>query len=238
MNTSPAVKALVFDTFGTVVDWRGGIAKELSTWATRQHGARDWERFADQWRSRYQPQLERVRSGEIAWTKLDDLHAEVLNQLLLQFDLGNVDKAERRRFNTVWHRLPPWPDAVAGLTRLKRNYVIGPLSNGNVSLLVNLAKHSALPWDVLFSAEHFEHYKPHCATYLGVCRQLDLPPAEVMMCAAHNDDLRAARAQGLKTAFIVRPTEHGPSQTTDLVPETDWDIVATDFIDLARQLGA
>lgn len=231
------VKAIVFDTFGTVVDWRGSIVRDLSAWGATQGIDADWARLADAWRARYQPQLERVRSGEIAFAPLDALHAEALGQLLPRFGLERLDEAQRRHVNRVWHRLYPWPDALPGLERLKRRYTIGPLSNGNVALLVDLSKRAGLPWDAIFSAEHFGHYKPQPETYLGVARQLDLAPAEVMLCAAHNADLRGARACGLASAFIARPTEHGPGQTKDLAAEEDWDVVAADIDDLAGRMG-
>ena len=232
-----AVRAIVFDTFGSVVDWRGSIAADLSAWGAREGVQADWAALADAWRGRYQPQMERVRSGAIAWRKLDDLHAEALAELLPGFGLEGLNATQRAHVNRVWHRLTPWPDAVPGLTRIKRRFLIGPLSNGNIALLANMAKRAVLPWDLIFSAEHFERYKPHPDTYLGVARQLDLAPAQVMMCAAHNDDLRAARAAGLRTAFFARPTEYGPAQHQDLAAEQDWDFIASDIEDLATQLG-
>ncbi len=232
-----AVKAIVFDTFGTVVDWRSSIASDLSAWGVAQNIHADWAQLADQWRACYGPQKDRVRQGEIPWTNLDDLHYEALCGLLPKLGLSALSEDQRRHINRVWHRLNPWADAVAGLARLKRRYILGPLSNGNVALLVNMAKHAGLPWDVIFSAEHFGHYKPHPQTYLGVCRQLYLNPGEVMLCAAHNYDLRAAGGLGLKTAFIARPSEYGPNQASDLVAEADWDIVAADMQDFARQMG-
>lgn len=231
------IKAIVFDTFGTLVDWRGSIARDLSAWAASQGiDGIDWTRLADLWRGRYQPQMERVRSGQRPWTKLDELHDESLRELLPLVGLPALSDEQRRHVNRVWHRLDPWPDVVPGLTRLKRRYIIGPLSNGNIALLTNLAKHAGLPWDIVFSAEHFERYKPQPETYLGVCRQLDLRPDEVMMCAAHNGDLRAARNAGLRTAFIARPSEYGPVQTTDLAAEEAWDVVADDVESLAQTM--
>ncbi|UVO32370.1 MULTISPECIES: haloacid dehalogenase type II [Bradyrhizobium] len=232
------VKAIVFDTFGTVVDWRGSIIRDLSAWGECEGVKADWAALADKWRGRYEPEKDRVRTGEIAWTNLDELHAHALDQVLAELDLEALSVDHRRHINRVWHRLEGWPDAVEGLTRIKRRYVIGPLSNGNVALLVNMAKHAGLPWDNVFSCELFRHYKPHPETYLGVCRLMYLDPAEVMMCAAHNGDLAAARAAGLKTAFIPRPTEHGPGQKTDLEPTQDWDVVANDVIELAERVGA
>lgn len=232
-----AVKAIVFDTFGSVVDWRGSIVRDLSAWGAAQGLHADWARLADLWRGRYQPQMQRVRSGALPWTQLDDLHHESLCELLPLLGLPKLSDAQREHINKVWHRLDPWPDAVPGLTRLKRRYTIGPLSNGNIALLVDLAKHGGLPWDAIFSAEHFGRYKPDPQTYLGTCRQLGLPPAAVMMCAAHNDDLRAARAAGLATGFFARPTEYGPGQANDMQAEQDWDVVAGDIEDLAARMG-
>jgi 2-haloacid dehalogenase len=222
------VRAIVFDTFGTVVDWRASIVRDLGAWGQSQGITADWERLADLWRSNYEPQKDRVRRGDIPWTNLDDLHAEALRLILPQLGL-DLSEEQRHHVSRVWHRLSAWPEAVAGLERLKTRYIIGPMSNGNIALLVNMAKHAHLPWDAIFSAEHFQRYKPHPDTYLGVCRQLDLQPAQVMMCAAHNYDLRAARALGLKTGFIPRPLEYGPTQKTDLVAEEAWDAVATDM---------
>ncbi len=235
-NGLSSVKAIVFDTFGTVVDWRTSIIADLGQWGASQQIQADWSQLVDAWRGRYEPQKERVRRGEIGWTNIDDLHHEALRSLLPEFGLSSLSEEQQLHLNRVWHRLNAWPDAVMGLTRLKARYVIGPLSNGNVALLVNMAKHANLPWDAIFSCEHFQRYKPHPDTYLGVCRQMYLSPGEVMMCAAHNYDLRAARSVGLKTAFVPRPTEYGPQQTTDLTPQQDWDIVASDLNDLARQM--
>jgi 2-haloacid dehalogenase len=235
-TTHGAIKAMVFDTFGTVVDWRASIIRDLSAWGAQEGIAADWTKLADQWRGRYQPQIERVRRGSLPWTNVDELYLEALDELAPELGLSGLSASQRLHVNRVWERLDGWPDAVPGLTALKRRYIIGPLSNGNIALLVNMAKHAGLPWDSIFSCEHFQRYKPHPDTYLGVCRQLRLEPHEVMMCAAHNYDLRAARALGLKTAFIGRPTEYGPAQTADLVAEEDWDIIATDIEDLSRQM--
>jgi 2-haloacid dehalogenase len=231
------VQAIVFDTFGTVVDWRGSIARDLGAWGPTQNLQADWLRLADQWRARYQPQMERVRSGRIAFRKLDELHDECLDELLPMLGLHEVTPAQRAHINRAWHRLDPWPDSVPGLTRMKRRYFIAPLSNGNIALLANMAKRAGLPWDHIFSAETFQRYKPHPDTYLGVARQLDLAPEQVMMVAAHNSDLRAARACGLRTGFIPRLTEYGPPQDTDLRAEEAWDVIAADLEDLATRMG-
>lgn len=232
------VKVIVFDTFGTVVDWRSSISADLSDWGTRHGIDADWIKFADDWRGQYEPQKNRVRNGEIGWTNLDILHRDALDHVLALHDLAGLSDHQKDHINRVWHRLAGWPDAVAGLTRLKEKYVIGPLSNGNVALLVNMAKYAKLPWDMVFSCELFGHYKPHPETYRGIPRMMYLEPHQVMMCAAHNYDLAAAWACGLQTAFIPRPLEHGPDQTTDLAPSEQWDVIASDLVDLAEQMGA
>jgi 2-haloacid dehalogenase len=161
-----------------------------------------------------------------------------LDALLDEFGVKDVSEAERDHLNRAWHRLNPWPDSVEGLTRMKRRYVIGTLSNGNIALLTNMAKHAGLPWDCILSAENFRHYKPDPEAYLGTADTLGLKPHEVMLCAAHNSDLAAAKKQGLRTGFVARPSEYGPNQTRDLKAEQDWDAVGTDFVDLAKKLGA
>ncbi|KQX51328.1 MULTISPECIES: haloacid dehalogenase type II [unclassified Ensifer] len=231
------IKAIVFDTFGTVVDWRGSIINDLGVWGEQQGLDVDWAELVDRWRDRYNPQKARVRSGELPWTNLDELHLEALKAVFEEMGLPLLDEPRMLHINKVWHRLAGWSDASSGLHRLKRKFIIGPLSNANVAILVNMAKHADLPWDNIFSCELFRHYKPDPETYLGVCKMLYLEPKAVMMCAAHNYDLAAARDQGLKTAFIYRPTEYGPGQTTDLRAEQNWDYVASDLNDLAVQLG-
>ena len=235
-------KALTFDVFGTVVDWRTSIAREGRAFGERHGIEADWARFADDWRGLYQPSLSRVRNGERPWAPLDDLHRESLCALLgkLGVAIGDagVDGAAIDEFNRAWHRLDPWPDAVEGLTRLKRRYVLATLSNGNVALLVNMAKRAELPWDAVLGAEVARRYKPQPEAYLTTADLLGLPPGECMMVAAHNDDLRAAGSLGFRTAFVRRPAERGPGQTRDLGAEDDFDIVAEDFIDLAEMLGA
>ncbi len=236
-------KALTFDVFGTVVDWRTSIAREGRAFGER-HGIRaDWERFADDWRGLYQPSLSRVRDGERPWTPLDDLHRESLVEILERLGAapgaaGGPSAAAVDELNRAWHRLDPWPDAVEGLTRLKRRYVLATLSNGNVSLLVNMAKRAGLPWDAVLGAEVARHYKPQPEAYLTTARLLGLSPGECMMVAAHNDDLAAAAALGFRTAFVPRPAEHGPGQTRDLRAGHDFDVVAHGFIELADALGA
>jgi 2-haloacid dehalogenase len=233
---SPAVKALVFDVFGTVVDWRGSIIREGVALGRGRKLKVDWPAFADAWRAGYRPAMARVRSGELPWTKIDDLHRMILDDLLRRFPLGRLSANEIAHLNRVWHRLRPWPDARAGLAKLKRRHVIATLSNGNVALLTNLAKHAKLPWDCILSAEVVRHYKPDPETYLGAADLLGVKPGELMMVAAHKDDLHAARACGLKTAFVPRPREYGPAVKVDVSREPAFDVHARDFNDLARQL--
>ena len=215
------VRALVFDVFGTVVDWRSGVIRDVSVLAA-EHGADiDAASLADRWRAAYRPAMNQVRTGELPWTNLDGL-----------------DEAGRAWLTTCWHRLDPWPDAVAGLQRLKERHIIAAFSNGNVALLVNMAKWGGLPWDFVFSAELFRHYKPDPQTYLGAAELLGLVPAEVMLVAAHNDDLIAADGLGLATAFVPRPGDLGPNHQANREPARPYTRVAADFGDLADQLGA
>jgi 2-haloacid dehalogenase len=233
----PAVKALVFDVFGTVVDWRGSLIREGRLFGRRKKLKVDWEAFADAWRAGYRPAMARVRSGELPWTKIDDLHRMILEQLLVQFAIRGLREEDIDHLNRAWHRLRPWPDARAGLARLKRRHVIATLSNGNVSLLTNMARHARLPWDCILSAEVMRHYKPDPETYLGAADLLGVKPAELMLVAAHKDDLHAARACGLKTAFVPRPKEYGPAAVPDVSRDPAFDLHARDFNDLARQLA-
>lgn len=232
------VKALLFDVFGTVVDWRGSLIDELTAFGTARGIAADWTGLADAWRRAYVPSMDRVRRGELPWTILDDLHRASLERLVAEFGIAGLTAADLDQMNHAWHRLRPWPDSVPGLTRLKTRHVIATLSNGNVALLVNMAKHAGLPWDMVCAADLFRHYKPAPETYLGAARLLGLAPHEVMMAAAHNADLHAARSCGLKTAFIPRPTEYGPHQATDFAADSDWTVVAADIEDLAHRMGA
>jgi 2-haloacid dehalogenase len=231
------VQALVFDVFGTVVDWRSSVAREVATAARRIGVETDGIALADAWRGEYGPSMDRVRKGELPWTTIDVLHRAALDALLPRFGLDALDEAARDHLNRGWHRLDPWWDSVAGLRRLRQRYTLATLSNGNVALLANMAKHARLPWDVILSAELFGHYKPDPEVYDGACRLLDLPPAQVMMVAAHNGDLRAASGRGLATAFVARPTEYGPAQTRDLVADGPWDVVCASFTELASALG-
>jgi 2-haloacid dehalogenase len=231
------VRALTFDVFGTVVDWRSSIIREGVAFGTARALSADWAAFADRWRAMYQPAMEEVRSGRREWTKLDDLHRESLGKLVAEFGFTGVAAGDLDDLNRAWHRLDPWPDAVQGLTRLKRTYVLATLSNGNVALMVNMAKRAGLPWDAILGAEVTRHYKPRPACYLGTAAMLGLEPKECALVAAHNGDLAAAAALGFKTVFVPRPAEHGPGQTKDLTAERDWDVVARDFLDLADRLG-
>ena len=236
------VRALLFDVFGTVVDWRGSLIEQFSGWGAARGLVVDWPGFVDAWRGAYAPSMDRVRRGEVAWTNLDGLHLESLRVLAPRFGLvgadgAALDAAALEWVNRGWHRLRPWGDSVDGLRRLKAGFVISPLSNGNVALLVGMAKRAGLPWDLVLGAEVFRHYKPDPETYLGAAALLGLEPGEVMMCAAHNGDLVAARACGLRTAFILRGAEHGPGQRTDLGAAADWDYSVGGIGELADALG-
>jgi 2-haloacid dehalogenase len=231
------VRALTFDVFGTVVNWRDSIAREAKAVLAPKGYDKDWHDFADRWRARYQPAMAKVRSGERPWTRLDDLHRENLVALLPEFGIGGLDESEIDRLNRAWHRLDGWPDTVEGLTRLKRKYILTTLSNGNVALMVNMAKHAGLPWDAILGAEVARAYKPQPEAYDRTAQFLDLQPGQCMMVAAHNGDLVAAQARGFRTAFVARPSEHGPNQSRDLRAEHDFDVVASSFIDLAAKLG-
>jgi 2-haloacid dehalogenase len=231
-------RALAFDVFGTVVDWRSSVIRELEEFGQRHGLQRDWHSFADNWRAGYAPAMDRVRRGELPWTRIDDLHRMILVELLADAGIVSVSDEEIDELNRAWHRLDPWPDAVAGLARLKERFTITTLSNGNMSLLTNMAKRARLPWDCVISAELFHHYKPDREAYLGCADLLGVPPEQLMLVAAHPGDLRAARAAGLGTAFVSRPLEHGPAREAHGNGPGEFDIAATDFIDLADQLGA
>ena len=233
-----SVKALLFDVFGTVVDWRGTIIEEGKTWGKTKGITVDWARFADRWRAGYAPSMEMVRTGEKPWTNLDHLHRELLEDLLKEFHIVGLSEEDKDHWNSVWHRLKPWPDSVAGLNRLKKKYTIAPLSNGNVALLADMAKHSNIPWDLILSAELARHYKPDREAYLNATNLLELKPEDVMMCAAHSGDLTSARSFGLRTGFIHRPDEYGPTRKADDAKPGDFDVVSTDMLDLASKLGA
>ena len=235
------VKALVFDVVGPVVDWRTSVAAQVEDVARRKRVTIDGAAFADAWRAQYAPSMNRVRTGELPWTNLDQLHRMVLDRLLPQHGLSGLSEAETVALNKAWHRLRPWPDAVAGLTRLKRKFIIAPLSNGNIALMTDMAKYAGLPWDCILGAELARHYKPDPEVYQSAARFLDVKPDEIVMVAAHLSDLRAAKGQGLHTAFVARPHEFGPhprDRTPDLVADDAVDLPAKDFVDLASRLGA
>ncbi len=232
-----SIKALAFDVFGTVVDWRSTVIREGRALGKAKGLNVDWAAFADAWRDGYGPAMNRVRNGELQWKTIDELHRLILDGLLERFAITGLDEAEKDRLNRVWHRLDPWPDAVEGLTKLKSRFIIASLSNGNVALLVNMAKHGGLPWDAVLSAELAGRYKPDREVYLKAADLLGLEPAAVMMVAAHKGDLRAAARAGLRTAFVPRPRER-PNRQIDLSVDGEFDVSATDFVDLASKLGA
>ena len=234
-----STNALVFDVFGTVVDWRSSIIREGQLLGKRKGIDVDWVAFADAWRGGYQPAMQRVRSGQIPWMNIDGLNRLILNDLLVQFNIKGLSEEEIDHFNRAWHRLWPWPDSVGGLRRLSSGYIVSTLSNGNVSLLTNMAKYAGLPWNCILSAELFGHYKPDPEVYLGAAKLLGPAPAQVMMVAAHVDDLKAAKKVGLKTALVTRPLEFGPLRKADTAQDGAGiaDFTATDFMDLATQLG-
>lgn len=234
MRPERLVDAVLFDTFGTVVDWRTGISQAVAEFSS----AVDPNEFALAWRGSYQPSMAPVRSGEREFVDLDVLHRENLEATAaeLGLPLDTADPSDVDRLNRAWHRLPAWPDSVPGLTELKRHFIIGPLSNGHTALLTNMAKHAGLPWDVIIGSDITRAYKPDPNAYLRTADLLRLPPERVMLCAAHNTDLAAAQEAGLRTAFIPRPTEHGPSQRHDLHATGSWDVIAQDIVDLSAQL--
>jgi 2-haloacid dehalogenase len=232
-KSAESVEVLAFDIFGTVVDWHASIVREMAA----LHPEVDGDAFALAWRAGYRPAMARVMSGELGWTLIDDLHRMVLDQILPLFGLDHLDEEARRRLNRVWHRLDPWPDAVEALQRMKRRYLLCTLSNGNIGLLTRMAKRAGLPWDCVLSAEVFKAYKPDPATYLGVARVFDLAPSQVMLVAAHHDDLEGARACGLRTAYVERPLEFGAGHPKDVGARSANDLHSRNLSDLAEQLG-
>jgi 2-haloacid dehalogenase len=232
------VKALIFDVFGTVVDWRGSVIREgEELGVSRGLEGVDWAAFADAWRERYAPSMDRVRRGEIPWRNLDVLHRASLEELLEDFGIGDLSEGDKDHFSRAWHRLDPWPDAVTGLARLKERYVISTFSNGSVALLTNMAKRARLPWDLILSAELVRHYKPDPETYMMAPSLLGLDVEEVMLVAAHPTDLRNAQAHGLRAAYVVRPLEWGPNFEPE-APDPTFDLVVDGFIELADKLDA
>ena len=237
-SVADSVKALTFDVFGTVVDWRSSIIREGQLLAARKGYEVDWAEFADRWRRGYGPAMNRVRTGELPWTKIDDLHRMVLDELVVEYKLEGMSEAELDHFNRAWHRLSPWPDTVGGLNRLKTKYIIATLSNGNVSLLTNMAKNAGMPWDAVLSAELAKHYKPDPEAYLTAADLLGLAPEQVLFVSAHVSDSRSAAKTGMRQAYVTRPLEYGPGRGAELPPAGEFDYIATDFLDLATQLGA
>jgi 2-haloacid dehalogenase len=233
-----AVKALLFDVFGTVVDWRTSLIDDFTRWGETRGIRADWTALVDGWRAVYAASMDEVRKHpDRGYVILDVLHRRSLEKLVLELGISGLNDADLHYLTMGWHRLHPWPDSLPGLLRLKKKYIVSPLSNGNVALLTNMAKFAGLPWDLIMSAELFEHYKPDPETYLGAARLLCLAAGEVMMVAAHNHDLKAAQRLGLRTAFVARPTEYGPLQKYDFEAKGDWDIVANDFGGIADRLG-
>jgi 2-haloacid dehalogenase len=233
-----AVKALTFDVFGTVVDWRTTVSDEVSRLAKAKGAKIDGARFADAWRAGYKPTMDRIRRGELPWMNLDAVHRMLLDRLLSEFNVTGLNEGEKDHLNRVWHRLKPWPDSVNGLGRLRKRFTVATLSNGNMALLTNLAKNAGLTWDCILSAELARHYKPDKEVYQMAADLLGLRPEQIMMVAAHWEDLRAARTIGFKTAFVRRPLEFGAEGRPDLEPDPSFDVLADDFHDLAGQLGA
>jgi len=231
-------RALAFDVFGTVVDWRSSVIRQLEEFGQRHGLQQDWPSFADNWRAGYAPAMDRVRRGELPWTRIDDLHRMILEEHLGAAGITSICVEDVDELNRAWHRLDPWPDSVPGLTRLKERFIITTLSNGNMSLLTNMAKRAGLPWDCVISAELFHHYKPDREAYLGCADLLGVAPDELMLVAAHPGDLRAAREAGLRTAYVDRPLEFGPGREAHHTEPDEFDVAATDFVDLAKQLGA
>ncbi len=232
-----SLRAILFDTFGTVVDWRSSLIADLTKFGAGRGIAADWPALVDAWRAAYAPSMDRVRRGDAPWTKLDDLHRQSLDGLVAQAGIEGLTEVDRVYLTLGWHRLHAWPDSVPGTARLQQRFITGPLSNGNVSLLIDLKRFNGLAWDVILGAEVCRHYKPDPEAYLGTCRLLSLQPGEVMLCAAHNEDLRVAHQLGLQTAFVPRPTEYGPNQVRDTAATGPWDHVVTGIDDLATHLG-
>ena len=239
-NSNPrSVKALLFDVFGTVVDYRSTIIREGNRINNEKNLEIDWALIADKWRGKYRPTLNLILNGEMPWTKLDNIHHQALLDILDELNINSLSYDEVENLNRIWHRLSPWGDSVEGLTRLKEKYIISPLSNGNISLLTNMAKYSKLPWDLILSPELIQSYKPDEKVYLMASNYLDLKPQEIMMVAAHQYDLQAAKKLGFHTAYIFRPLEFGYEKINhlELAPNCEYDYIANDLVDLARLLG-
>ncbi len=235
--TPSSIRALTFDVFGTVVDWRGSIIREGRALGKQKNLKVDWAAVADAWRDGYRPAMDRVRKRQLPWMSIDQLHRLILDDVLAKLRIDGLTPEDKDHLNHAWHRLRPWPDALRGIRRLKKRYIVATLSNGNMSLLVEMARNAGLPWDCVLSAELFRHYKPDPEAYLGAAALLGLQPSEVMMVATHKDDLQAAKRCGLRTAFVRRPMERGPGTRADLSSDRSFDFNADDFNDLASQLG-
>ncbi|PKB78676.1 MAG: haloacid dehalogenase, type II [SAR202 cluster bacterium Io17-Chloro-G9] len=233
---SSNVKALIFDVFGTVVDWRTSIIRQGKQFGKANGVEADWGAFADAWRGKYRPFMDKVRSGELPWTNLDALHRMGLEEVLADFEIYGLSEDSKAELNLAWHRLDPWPDSVPGLYRLKRRFIVAPMSNGNVAMMTNMAKNGGLPWDCILGAEVARHYKPDPESYQTAVDLLGMQSGQVMMVAAHQADLLAAQKVGLKSAFVPRPMEHGPKNRPDPTPDPSFNVVANNFVDLADQL--
>jgi 2-haloacid dehalogenase len=231
------IRALTFDTYGTVVDWRTSVLRDLEALGERKSLTVDWVRFLDDWKAAYRPAMDKVNRGESPWTNVDAIYRLRLRELLIAYEISSLATEEVEALARVWWRLHPWSDAVPGLRRLKRKYIISPLSNASFIGMVELARSADLPWDCVITAENARYYKPRPEVYRTAIDLLGLTPGEVMMVAAHNYDLAAARGEGMATAFVPRPLEYGVGQTTDLKPESAWDVIAEDLEDLATRLG-
>lgn len=231
------VRVLTFDVFGTVVDWRSSIIVQLQAFGQEKGISVPWVAFVDQWKSCYRPGIDAVREGKLPWTNVEGLYRNKLEGMLVEYGICGLGETEKIHLNRAWHRSAPWPDVVAGLTRLRKKYVVSTLSNGDVACLVNMAKDGRLPWDCILCAEIFRHYKPDPEVYREAIELLGVKPEEVMMVAAHNYDLRAARSCGMRTAFVPRPLEYGPGQTSDLKAADDWDVIVGSFEELAAAMG-
>ncbi len=231
------IKALTFDTFGTVVDWRTSIINDLSAYGRARGLDINWAAFVDEWKTAYKPGMDKVRKGVWPWLTIDAIYRRALDEMAPRYGLDRLDESSLQHINRVWHRLLPWPDAAAGLARLKKKFLISTLSNGDVNMLADMAKLGGLPWDIILCGQVFRHFKPDPEIYLGAIELLGCQPHEVMMVAAHNDDLKHARSHGMRTGFVLRPTEYGPAQKTNLEATGPWDVVARDFGELATALG-
>ena len=232
------VQALTFDTYGTVVDWRDSVLVQLTEFGAARGLDVDWTAFLTEWKAGYRPGMDRVNRGEWPWTTVEAIYRRRLDELLPRYEIHGLSESDRGHLTRAWWRLHPWPDAVPGLRRLRSRFVLSPLSNGSFAGMVHLARFAGLPWDCIITAENARWYKPRPEVYRTAAELLGLRPDQILMVAAHNYDLAAARACGFRTAFVPRPAEHGPGQTSDLEPEADWDVIATDFLDLADRLGA